>query len=215
MKKSIALIVCAVFLISSVKAQAVFRTRPNGRHRTLPAPRDRHLQKFKPSVNISFGYGVPNLDKYELLEFRNYYHTSVNQNGPVFGTIEYQFNRTMSVGAMVSYGKLNSPYYSSNGSGLAFTGYLKNTSLMLSFVRYIISGNEKIVPYMRTAIGINMWTQDYLDQSGNKAIIANDPTAFAYQVSLGTKLMLAKQAGFFVEAGYGKYILSGGLTFKF
>ncbi len=215
MKKYIASITCTLFLISSLNAQVSFRTRPNGRYRTTPEQRDRHLPKFKPSINISFGYGVPNLDKYELLEFSNYYHTSVNQTGPVFGTIDYQFNRTMSIGAMISYGKLNSPYYSSNGSGFAFTGYLKNTSLMLNFVRYIISGNEKVVPYMRTAIGINMWTQDYLDQSGNKAIVANDPTALAYQVSVGAKLMLAKQAGFFVEAGYGKYILSGGLTFKF
>ena len=215
MKKYMTLITCTLFLIPALDAQVMFRTRPTGRYRIAPKQRSRRMSKFKPTVNLSFGYGVPNLDKYELLEFGNYYHTSVSQTGPVFGSIDYQFNRAMSLGAMVSYGKVSAPYYNNNGSALAFTGYLKNTSLMLDFVRYIITRNEKIVPYMRTAIGINMWTQDYLDQSGNKAVIANDPTAFAYQVSLGAKLMLVKQAGFFVEAGYGKYILSGGLTFKF
>lgn len=215
MKKYIALIICTLFLIAASDAQVIFRTRTGGRFRALPQQRKRRLPNFKPSVNISFGYGVPNLDKYELLEFRNFFHTSVHQTGPVFGSIDYQFNRAMSIGANVSFGKVSAPYYNNNGSGSAFTGYLKNTSLMLNFVRYIITGNEKIVPYMKTAIGINMWTQDYLDQYGNKAVIADDPTALAYQVGIGAKLMLAKQSGFFIEAGYGKYILAGGLTFKF
>ncbi len=198
-----------------MNAQVVIHSRLPGRYRILRQQRNSHFSKFKPAINISFGYGAPNLDKDELLEFRNYYHSSINQTGPVFGAIDYQFKRTMSIGVMISYGKLSAPYYNNNGSALAFTGYLKNTSLMLNFVRYMIVRNEKVSPYIRTAIGINMWTQDYLDQSGNKAVIADDPTVLAYQVAIGAKFMLAKQAGFFVEAGYGKYILSAGLTFKF
>lgn len=211
MKKFLVFIALGIFAITSANAQFFFRARPRERYKSSQG--NQHLTKFQPSINLSFGYGFPNLDKYELLEFSNYYHTSVNQTGPVFGSIDYQFNRAMSVGAMVTYGKVNAPYYNNNGSAIAFTGYLKNLSFMLNFVRYL-SGNEKVVPYMRTAIGINMWTQDYLDQSGNKAVIANDPTAFAYQLGAGVKLNFTKYAGMFVEAGYGKYIVSGGLSFK-
>lgn len=215
MKKFITLTICILFLISAIDAQIIFRTRPAYRYRTFKEHRNWHLSNFKPTVNISFGYGIPNLDKYELLGFWNYYHTPVSQTGPIFGAINYQFKRSMSIGVTVSYGKVSAPYYNYNNSTFAFTGNLKNTSLMLNFVRYIFTDNEKIIPYIKTAIGINMWTQDYLDQSGNKAVLADDPTALAYQVGIGAKLMFAKQTGIFIEAGYGKYILAGGLTFKF
>lgn len=215
MKKYIGFTACMLFLISALDAQVIFRTRPAYHYRTFPEQQRHQLPKFKPSVNISFGYGIPNLDKYELFEFGNYYHTSVSQAGPVFGSINYQFHRAMSIGVLVAYGKVSATYYNYSNSAFAFTGNLKNTSLMLNFVRYMFTRNKNIVPYMRTAIGINMWTQDYLDQSGNKAVIADDPTVLAYQAAIGVKLMLAQQAGLFVEAGYGKYILAGGVTFKF
>lgn len=215
MKKIFALIICTSFLISALNAQVIFRTRPVYRYRSIPEHRNYHLPNFKPSVNIFFGYGIPNLDKYELLEFGNYYHTSVHQTGPAYGTIDYQFNRRMSIGATISYGKVSAPYYRYNNTTPVFTGTLKNTSLLLNFTRYLFTGNEKIIPYFKTAIGVNLWTQDYIDQSGNKAVIADDPTALAYQVSIGIKLMPSNNVGFFIEAGYGKYILSTGLTFKF
>jgi hypothetical protein len=37
----------------------------------------------------------------------------------------------------------------------------------------------------------------------------------AYQVGLGANFKLSPNAGFFIEAGYGKYILNGGLSLKF
>jgi len=75
--------------------------------------------------------------------------------------------------------------------------------------------NNAIEPYVRTALGINNWTQNYLDQSGNKAANIPDPSELAYQVSLGARFNLSKGAGFYIEGGYGKYILTGGLTLKF
>lgn len=217
MKKYILLIICALFLLPTLDAQIIFRTAPHPqfRKRALPVYRTRHLPNFKPTINISFGYGIPNLDKYELPGFWDYYHTSVVQKGPIYGSIDYQFMRNMSLGITWSYGKVSADYYNYNNDAFAFTGNLKNTSLMLNIVRYIPSRNEKIEPYFKTAIGLNLWSQDFLDPSGKKVVIADDPTELTYQVGIGTILMLSKQAGFFIEAGYGKYIFSGGLTFKF
>jgi len=42
-----------------------------------------------------------------------------------------------------------------------------------------------------------------------------DLPALAYQVSFGAKFHLSKEAGLFLEAGYGKYILNGGLALSF
>lgn len=84
---------------------------------------------------------------------------------------------------------------------------------MFDLVRYIpVTG--KISPYIKTAIGVNIWKQNYLDPSGNKAVLADDPSMLAYQTVIGAKFNFSKQTSFFIEAGYGKYILGGGLSLK-
>jgi len=51
---------------------------------------------------------------------------------------------------------------------------------------------------------------------GGKVIAdVKNATDLAYQVSIGTRFNLSQNAGFFIEAGYGRYIVNGGLTFKF
>ena len=176
----------------------------------------RDLPKFQPTVNVSFGYGFPNLDKNELPEFYNFYKgNATQQSGPVTGAIDYRFSRSMSIGVLISRGKVSVPYYDYNGtSSPAFTGSLENWSVMVNFMRYI-PATEKITPYIRTAIGLNTWLQNYTDGQGNKINMDSSPSQLAYQAGLGADFYLSKNAGLFLKAGYGKYILHGGLTFKF
>ncbi|MGI8952303.1 MAG: hypothetical protein ACR2FN_12070 [Chitinophagaceae bacterium] len=190
--------------------------------RRRPQPRYQQREKipsFQPSVNINLGYGYPNLDKDQLADFDNFYKgSSITQQGPFIGSIDYQFSRTTSIGVMGTYGKVSVPYYDYNSSSMtpAFTGSLENWSIMLNLVNYFPIYSKGAAPYIKTAIGLNNWTQqNYLDAQGNKAAIAQMPSQLAYQVALGSKFMLSPRAGLFLEAGYGKYIVSGGLTFKF
>ena len=67
--------------------------------------------------------------------------------------------------------------------------------------------------YFRTAIGVNIWNQNYTDGSGNK-LAFDQPSLLAYQIGIGGKLKITKNSSLFMEAGYGKYILHGGLSFK-
>ena len=175
-----------------------------------------NLPPFQPTVNLSFGYGFPNLDKDQLPDFFNLYKgTTTSQTGPVTGAIDYRFSRNMSIGVLVTHGNVKVPYYNYNEpSSPVFTGSLDNWSVMLNFMRYI-QATEKITPYIRTAIGINTWQQNYTDAQGNKVNMDGSPSDIAYQVGLGANFYLTKNAGLFLEAGYGKYILHGGLTFKF
>ena len=85
---------------------------------------------------------------------------------------------------------------------------------MLDLVRYMPL-SRTVSPYFRTAIGINSWKQDYSDASGSKMYFGATPSDLAYQIGLGAKVNLSEHAGVFVEAGYGKYILHGGLALKF
>lgn len=197
------------------QSQAQFmRMRPRYRQ---PVRRGYQDPSFKPALSLSFGYGYPNLDKYSLLDFYGAYRGSASQKGPVFGSLDYRVNRTTSIGAMVSYGEVKAPYYNYNSATPTqpdFTGQLTNWSAMLNMVRYM-PGSASVSPYLRTAFGVNIWDQNYTDKSGNK-VVANLPEApvFAYQAALGVKFHFTQHSGAFLEAGYGKYIVSAGLTFK-
>ncbi len=172
--------------------------------------------KFDPVVHFSLGYGYPNLDANQLAGFYNYYRGSVTQTGPITGAVDVQYSRTSSIGVMVTHGQVSAPYYTYGGSATtpSLNGALDNWSVMLNFMNYIPTASNKIIPYFRTAIGINIWNQNYTDGTGNKLGNLADLNQLAYQVGLGVKLNFAKNAGFFMEAGYGKYILHGGLSFK-
>lgn len=73
----------------------------------------------------------------------------------------------------------------------------------------------KVLPYLQTAIGIYNWQQNFTDPLGSKLNLAFQPKDLAYQIGLGAKFMVTKNAGLYVEAGYGKYILNGGLSLNF
>jgi hypothetical protein len=179
-------------------------------------PQQVNFPPFKPYLNLSFGYGFPNLDVNELPSFYNLYRGSVtSQTGPFTGALDYRFARQMSLGIMVAHGNVTAPYYNYNDGSKAFEGSLESWSVMLDFMHYIPVNNYKISPYIRTAIGINTWQQNYTDASGNKIAMDGNPSELAYQVGIGATFYVAKHAGLFLEAGYGKYILHGGLSFKF
>lgn len=205
-----------IFLSLVVVSEAQMR-RAYGRPRYGRQERVRpSLPKFEPTVNLSIGYGFPSLDKDYLPVFYSVYRGDISQTGPVTASLDYQFSRMMSIGVMVTRGKVNAPYYDYSGAGTPqFTAELSNWSFMLDLVRYIpVSGS--VTPYIRTAVGVNAWEQRYTDPSGNKAsVVPVELPDFSYQAGLGVRFNLAKKAGVFAEVGYGKYILHGGLALRF
>jgi len=169
---------------------------------------------FTPSLDVSVGYGFPNLDKYMLNDFYGYYSGSATQTGPIIANVDYHFNPRMAVGIMVNYGKVSRPYYN-YGTGMQdFTGSITNTAVLLNFTRYL-GMSQKIMPYTRTAIGFNTGQSKYVAADGSKFENTDDGTSLAYQVSLGVKFNVTQHGGFFIEAGYGKYIAAAGLSLKF
>ena len=209
----------ALLLLGAFAAHAQYGTRvyvQPGYARPYAPRRVVRTDDFQPRLNISIGYGFPNLDKYQLAEFTHAYKGTVSQNGPVMAAVDYQFSRYTSIGVMGTYGKVTMPYYDVSGDGTtpSFTGKLENWSIMFNMVNYFPSYNKSFTPYLRTAAGVNNWTQTYNNASGTKAADAPEPNLFAYQVSLGTRINLSPNAGFYMEAGYGKYILAGGLQFR-
>ena len=185
------------------------------RRRAPQQNRYQNLPKFDPQVIVSVGYGFPNVDRNYLAVFRNYYQGNLSQMGPATASVDYRFSRFMSIGALVTHGTVKAPYYSYNNAGNspAFTGDISNWAFMANFINYI-PVSEKVTPYLRGAIGFNSWKQNYEDATGSKVIYPDPLPDLAYQVSIGVKFDVTKHAGLFAEAGYGKYILHAGLSFK-
>jgi hypothetical protein len=226
MKKQITLVSILLLLIAGAAEaqyyggggmymQRGYRRQPPPQHRYQHRQKEK-APAFKPTVNFSVGYGFPNLDKDYLVDFNGSYKGTPTQKGPVTGALDFQFSRYNSIGVMGTYGKVSTPYIDyTSGNGLpAFTGNLENWSIMFNMMSYFPS-YQTVSPYIRTAIGINNWKQNYTYPDGSKAAIADNPSSLAYQVSIGTRFNLSPNAGFYIEAGYGKYIVNGGLTFRF
>jgi hypothetical protein len=210
----------SVLFISSVAESQIIMGRRPPRYGMRP-PRSKNQQKqapkFEPSVNLSVGYGFPNGDKNSIPEYDNAYSSGVSQTGPFTGAIDYRFSRSMSIGVLATHGMVKAPYYSyGNTTGVPDFNFKEdNWAIMLDFLHYI-PATKSITTYTRIAVGFNIWTQEYTDALGSKINMAPaDLPDLAYQLSLGAQIKMSKNAGFFLEAGYGKYIVNGGLTFKF
>ena len=166
---------------------------------------------FDPVVYLSLGYGFPNVDAYQFTNdyYNGLYKGSVSQTGPFTGSIDYRYNRYNSIGVLATYGKVGVPYYDINSSSYQGNVNLETWSVMLNIMQYAPLSNSATM-YFREALGANINNTSY---TGN---IANyEPNAFAYQLGLGVKFKLTDNVSFFTEAGYGKYILHGGLSFAF
>ncbi len=178
-------------------------------------PKSQNQPKFDPIIRFSLGYGYPNLDKSQMASFYGYSLGNIKQTGPITGSLDYQYSQNSSIGLMVTHGQISGSYYDYNNptGPPVMSGSLDNWSVMVNMMNYM-PGSEKVAPYFRTAVGINIWTPNYTDAIGNKMNGLSDPNQLAYQVSLGANIHLSKNTGLFMEAGYGKYIVQGGLSFR-
>lgn len=224
MKKLLILFI-VLTLFSSIKAQygGVYISPRIGYSMGYhPYPRGNNYKRdssyrFKPSMSINVGYGLPNLDKYQFAQTYQFYNQPYSETGPIAAAIDYRFSRTMAVGLLITSGTSKTNYYDyySNNPSAAFQGKLSSTAIMLDLVNYMPVNNNHIAPYLRTALGVNIWNEDYYNTNGNKINFSSYPTDFAYQVSIGSNFYIAEHVGFFAEVGYGKYIFNAGLAFKF
>ena len=177
------------------------------------------FEKFKSHADLSVGYGFPNVDQSYLPDYFSFYQGNISQSGPFTGSLDYHFSRKTAIGIQVTHGIVSSFYYNYNYNTTAdlssFKARFDNWSILFSLVRQM-PVNSKIIPYTRTSIGVHLWKQEYTDIEGNKADVSpvNLPS-LAYQASIGAKFKVLKPAMLFIEVGYGKYILSAGLSFSF
>ncbi len=207
---------CLLFLslfVAISKAQVAVHTAPglnsDQKEKLFFAP------TIKPFVNIFIGYCYPNVDQNYLPRYEKMYHKDISQTGPLMAAIDYQFSKKTSIGLVITRGIVSASYYDSLSSTQEkFTAKFYNWSCMLDVVRYILV-SQKIFPYIRTAIGVNSWNQDYTAIDGSKASVK--PVILprvAYQAGIGAIFIVLRNTSVFIEGGYGKYVFDAGLSVK-
>ena len=171
---------------------------------------------FKPHFLITIGYGFPNLDKGQFVQTYQYNYIANNYSGPLTGSLEYALSRNSAIGVSISHSKATATYYYNNGgqSSPQFYGELNNTSIMLNYKKYLYTNSEHVAPYTRSALGVNIWNERYYYPNGTTLNLSANPSELAYQLSIGSEFRIHSQSGFYIEAGYGKYILNAGLLLK-
>ena len=189
------------------------------RYQSAPQKNTQQRGYFEPSVNISVGYGLPSVDAKRMADFYGANKGNASNDGSWMGSIDYRFSPKTSIGVMATHSNVSRPYYVNSGADYGepyVDGKQKNTAVMVNLVNYFGSSNAAVNPYLRTAAGVNIWDQTYTEAANGKPMdYVTEPSKFAYQASLGAQIKLSKNAGLFLEAGYGKYIAAGGLTFSF
>ena len=92
--KKIIIPVLIITCFSGKVADAQMMGRPGMGYHRYPrqkrSPRQT-FNKFEPSLNLSVGYGFPNVDKEQLVNFQNYYKGNYSQTGPITGAIDYRW----------------------------------------------------------------------------------------------------------------------------
>jgi len=217
MKKNyyLLLLFCGLFMTTTY-AQVIIGGRIGGgygygygHYRMGRRPQNKQREKqpaYKPVVYLSVGYGFPNLDANEFPDYYGLYKGSVSQTGPVTASIDYRYSRYSSIGILATYGKVSVPYTNYNNVYQGSSS-LENWSVMANFMQYSPLSNTATL-YFREAIGVNIG-------NATSTISPIEPSTLAYQLGVGAKFDISKNTAFFAEAGYGKYILHGGLSFSF
>jgi hypothetical protein len=162
---------------------------------------------------FSIQYGFPNTIKNNLESFIGFTQTNKKSIGPVSIAYEYHINPLLSLGISISYGSYSADYKDILNLGAAFKGTLRNTALLLQSTKYFET-DKKILPYAKGSIGLNLWSGEYKTASGNDYQNFNAPTPLGYNAVVGIKYGFSRQTFGYLEAGYGKYVVAAGVSFR-
>lgn len=162
---------------------------------------------------FSVQYGLPNIIKNSLESVFGFNRTNKKKFGPVSIAYEYHVNELMSLGISVSYGSYSADYKDAIGAGLAFNGTLRNTALLLQSTKYFES-DKKALLYAKGSIGLNLWSGEYKKPDGTDFNNFNAPTPLGYNAVVGVKYGFSANNYGYIEAGYGKYVVAAGISFK-
>lgn len=129
--------------------------------------------------------------------------------GPFFFGYEYAVKDNLGLGISFQYASAKQTYAVPFGIG-SITGEISGFSILLSSL-YHIYPTDKLDPYFRGSLGVNIWKGGYRDNNNNEVQKFTAPTPIAYNTSLGLRYFVSKQFAPFGEISYSNLKLTAGI----
>lgn len=193
-KKYIVLFFVFISFASQAQVREILESvKPKKAFTGIPA-----LQKR--SQMISFSYGAPNKIA-DLLDFGGVaaiFFTTINEEatGPFMADYEYLIKDNIGIGLSLLHASGRQTYQSGNNS---YTGSIKQYQIGFS-TYYHLHTTDKLDPYIKGTIGVNIWDGYYKDNNGNDADNFVAPTPFGFRSIIGLRYFLANKIAVLGEA---------------
>lgn len=177
------------------------------------------------SFIVFTGVGAPN-NVSSLLNFGGLFSgtgisntTSKKNLGNLMAGADFFIQQNQSIGLMVTYAKANEtrefrlPVINTNLGTV--TGTISIIQLAATY-SYHIYTTDKLDPYIRGGIGVNIWKGSYQDKSGNLSQPFTAPTPVHYQGIIGLRYFISKRIAAYGELSYTnlKFAANTGVMFK-
>lgn len=170
---------------------------------------------------VSLAYGFPNLGAVVLNTYEDYNAYSVSGIGPIHLKYDYALSDKISLGVSIGYvsfkAKWTYDYYDYNTfTTQAYDESWTGSSLgILARFNYHFATSEKLDPYVGLGAGYNSWTfkfeSDYPGAIESSLVLP----PIGFEGGVGVKYFFSDNVGAYLELGYGKSLLQGGIAFKF
>jgi hypothetical protein len=181
----------------------------------------------KKSFVFSVGFGIPNntttvLSAGGIIGSILNNGTSSNKSGfgPAFVGLEYFVSKDISIGLSAAYANGKQDYSNPTIPILGIGGgYLGTASINLFQIAatssYHLYTTDKLDPYIKGAIGLNIWKTKYVTPTSDTNPFTA-PTPFGYQGLVGLRYFVSKKLAPYGEIGYTslKFSANIGLSVK-
>jgi opacity protein-like surface antigen len=179
----------------------------------------------KGSHVVQAGIGIPNnaatlLDFGGLATVLNGTNGNKKGIGPIFINYEYLINDNIG-GIGFTHAAAKQTYNSSDLLGILginaskVTGEIKLYQIAFTSTYHLYT-TDKLDPYIKGGIGLNLWKGSYTDETGKQAKPFIAPTPVAYQGLVGLRYFVQPQFGLFGELSFSnlKFSANIGAAFK-
>ena len=170
---------------------------------------------------ITVGYGFPNVGKSVLKTYESYAGYKVSGFGPLSVKGEYALSDKIGFGLSVNYVSFAATWIEDGtdaaGNTIPYTYTFSRSSVsVLGRMNIHFATSEKLDPYW--GVGAGYRTGSYKFTSNDPFYTGNItfPTIpFGFETTIGLRYYFSDNIGAYVEMGYAKALIQGGLALKF
>lgn len=183
---SITLLVCIGISSNAQVREILEAVKPKKEFKGVPA-----LQKKSQMLSVSIGTPNKVSDFLNFGGFASFFFTTTGKksSGPFMLDYEYLIKDNFGIGLSLLHASAKQTYQSGNTS---YTGSIKQYQIGFS-TYYHLYTTDKLDPYIKGTVGLNLWDGYYKDNNGNDADNFVAPTPFGFRSIIGLRYFAGKK----------------------